>query len=224
MQTSSHRKQGWRSFCNTILKLALFSSIPALAVWILSVESIVGVKLILPIFGLICWSVFVVFGWGKSGFYKMLLLLVILLPLELGCGILCFSTIGEVASAGVLFSAFVLNCACLLVFAAGFRNFSMLLAVLLAIAIVPYHSVLGVRWWKVDQEAQKIVLFAYARHVEMGEYPSDLSDYEFHYPETKTLLRYSNRDDGFFLKYYVGSQNTSHWYQAGWDSWFYYPD
>ncbi|MDG1875178.1 MAG: hypothetical protein P8J27_14795 [Mariniblastus sp.] len=171
-----------------------------------------------------CLGIFVVFGRGTKEFPRMLVLLGILVPLEIGCVVLCYYTVGEIASALVLVGV-LLNLGFLLLFAAGGRQVSICLVVLIAILIIPYQTFLGIRWWTLHRESTNIIKYATAQRVQAGECPSDLSQYRFRYPGTRWSISYRENDGDFSLSYHVGSPNTSHDYNgrsAG--RWFYYPD
>jgi hypothetical protein len=70
------------------------------------------------------------------------------------------------------------------------------------------------------------VTYAYERRTDAGEYPRDLSDYEFHDPEMEMYIQaYLVQEDGteFALFYRVGTESTSHHYSSE-IGWGYYPD
>ncbi len=171
-----------------------------------------------------CLGIFVVFGRGTKEFPRMLVLLGILVPLEIGCVVLCYYTVGESASGIVVVGVF-LNLGFLLLFALGGRKVSIVLVVLIAILIIPYQALLGGCWWTLHQESTNIIEYATAQRAQTGKCPSDLSQYRFRYPGTKWLIRYRENEGDFSVSYHIGSSNTSHDYNgrsAG--RWFYYPD
>jgi hypothetical protein len=152
------------------------------------------------------------------------LLLAVILPLEVMAAFLAYETLGEIWS-GLYFLSMILNAAFLI---AAFR--SRLIATLgvmaLALAIVPYQLYLGYRFIRVQQEAARIVAFAYEHKLAHGEFPADLAGYTYHDIETKPFIQeYRLEDDGdeFMLAYRVGTENTSHTYSPS-NGWGYYPD
>jgi len=153
-----------------------------------------------------------------------ILLMLVLVPLEIGCAYLVHETIGEVTSS-LYFLAVALNLV-FIVAALRYPRAAGLGALALALAIVPYQLVLGDRLLRVQQEASRIVAYAYEERLAAGAYPADLSDYGYHDPAMqKYIQRYAADDSagGFFLAYRVGTENTSHTYTPE-NGWGYYPD
>jgi hypothetical protein len=153
-----------------------------------------------------------------------LLLMIILVPLELLCAALAYHTLGEITSV-IYFLIVSLNIVCIALafysrLAAGF------LAVLLGLAIIPYQLLLGHRFLQLQHEAARIVAYVYEHKVQTGEYPADLTGYEFQDATLQAYIQKYSQDEksgGFVLYYRVGTESTSHSYspQHGWG---YYPD
>ena len=159
---------------------------------------------------------------GRRGLIITLVLLAVLVPIEFGCGLLAYHTIGEI-SGGLLRLLLLLNLAFLAAFALGSRRFAIIGILALAFCIVPYHVSLGVRWWLIHEDAAAIVEFAERTRIESGEFPIDLAAYEFRHASIKGHISYRRRPQTFQVSYHIGTTSTSHWYDHG-EQWQYYPD
>ena len=160
----------------------------------------------------------------KTDTILFLFLMAILVPLELLCTALAYHTLGEVTSV-IYFYLVMLNLVCLAV-AFYSRLAGALLAVLLGLAIIPYQLLLGHRFIKLQHESARIVAYVYEHKLETGDYPADLSGYEFEDPTLQAYIQTYRRDEergGFALNYRVGTENTSHSYSPR-HGWGYYPD
>ena len=168
-------------------------------------------------------SLFWVFGLARMTQGRTLLVLfAVVLPIEFGCGLLAFHTIGEIVS-GLYRLLLLLNLVFLAVFVIGFRRSAFVTILLLAFCIVPYQVTLGIRWWLVHNEAVRVVEFATQAKSETGAFPVDLSAHRFRNTSVKQYVFYSSESDRFRVSYYIGTPNTSHWCDNGGD-WDYYPD
>lgn len=149
---------------------------------------------------------------------RVLLLAVVLLPIEYGCARLAYHTIGEIIAGlyVMLVLANVLPLALVMFAPRGART----LLILLALVIIPYQLFLGVRWWRVHREAQRIVDYATAQKSATGTYPADLTGYTFRDGGVREFITY---DGSTRVVYSVGTPGTSHWYEEG-QGWLYYPD
>jgi hypothetical protein len=161
---------------------------------------------------------------NKREMALLILLLAVLVPLEIVCARLAYKTLGEVTS-----SLYLLVVGLNLVFillAQRRRGLAAAGIVLLALAIIPYQLYLGDRLLRVQDEAGRIVAYAYEEKIATGDYPPTLEAYTFHDPDAAPFIqRYAVEADGsgFALAYRVGTDNTSHTYtsQTGWS---YYAD
>jgi hypothetical protein len=154
----------------------------------------------------------------------LILLLAALVPLEIVCARFAYETLGEVTSSLYLL-AVGLNLVFILL-AQRSRALAAVGIVLLALAIIPYQLLLGDRLLRLQDEAGRIVAYAYEEKIATGEYPPTLEAYTFHDPDVMPFIqRYDVEADGtgFTLAYRVGTENTSHTYisQTGWS---YYAD
>ena len=164
-----------------------------------------------------------IFGVGQKKPGRILLwLFLILIPLEHACSVLAFHTIGEIAS-GLYRLFLTANVLFLIMFLLGWRRSSYAMILLLAIMLIPYQLGLGLTWWFVHGEANRIVEHVEQEKRETGTFPKDLSGYEFGHERVKPQIYYRPNEDSFHVSYYIGTRSTSHWYDNG-GSWMYYPD
>lgn len=146
-----------------------------------------------------------------------------LVVIEFLCALLAYDTIGEVTSGIYILGVVLLN---LMIAALAFRYrvAAVVGAVVVALLVIPYQVVLGHRLLRVQEEAGRIVAYAYEQRIHGGAFPSDLSGYKFHDAQMKTYVQdYQILGDEFALRYRVGTESTSHWYSSV-DGWGYYPD
>ena len=159
---------------------------------------------------------------GRHSLTLMLVLLAVLVPVEFGCGLMAYHTLGEISEWLVRLLVLV-NLVFLAAFAFGSRRLAIIGVLVLAICIVPYHVTLGLRWWLIHQEATAIIDFAEHTRIETGEFPSDLTAYKYRHSSIKRYIQYRHRPQTFRVSYHVGTTSTSHWYDRG-GQWQYYPD
>ena len=159
---------------------------------------------------------------GRHSLILMLVLFAVLVPAEFGCGLLAYHTLGEILS-GLVRLLLLLNLVFLAAFAVGSRRFAIIGILAVAVWIVPYHVTLGLRWWLIHQDATAIVDFAERTRIETGEFPLDLTAYEFRHPSIKRYIQYCHQPQTFRVSYHIGTTSTSHWYNHG-EPWQYYPD
>jgi hypothetical protein len=165
------------------------------------------------------------FDWRD--FRRLLYLTGPLVAVELACAQLAYHTIGEIVS-GMLFALVLFGN--LVVIAAAFANTpaARVVLLLLALLVVPYQLVLGVRWWRVHREAERVVAFAEAGFAATGQYPPNLSGYVARDRGTLEYIRYGVNGVGtggrpYDVAYSVGTETTSRWWEPG-AGWRYYPD
>lgn len=156
------------------------------------------------------------------------------------CAILAYSTLGDLAGFAYVFGVILLNS---IVVALSFRNRTAAVvgAVVVALLVIPYQVVLGHRWLIVQEEADRIVAYAYERRTSNGSFPADLSDYQFRNAYARTFIQgnylvlrgnfatdeqgqiYYVEGKGFELCYWVGIEGTPHCYTPA-TGWRYYSD
>ncbi len=152
------------------------------------------------------------------------LLMIVLVPLELACAYLAYETFGEITS-HLYFFVVAINLA-FIALAIGYPRAAALGAVVLGLVIIPFQLVLGYRLVRVQTEASRILGYVYEHRIDTGQYPEDLSDYEFHDSTMKNYIQVYRLDGsygGFILAYRVGTESTSHTYSPD-NGWSYYPD
>lgn len=147
------------------------------------------------------------------------LLMIVLVPVEWLCARLAYSTLGAITSHLYELAVVGINLVVVLV-ATRSRLAAATLAMVIALLIIPYQFVLGDRLLRVQAEAAGIVAYAYEYRVETGEFPADLDGYTFRDRAMAPFVQSYERSDelGFFLRYRVGTVNTSHLYSPayGW--------
>lgn len=153
------------------------------------------------------------------------LILVIIVPVEVFCGLLAYETIGEVTMGLYIMTIIVFNgLLCALAFRS--RTAAMIGVLVVALLIIPYQIVLADRLLRVQAEVTRIVAYAYETRAATDTFPTDLSAYTYTDTAMQPFLQeYTLSEDGnrFLIRYYVGSEGTSHWYDS-FTSWGYYPD
>lgn len=152
-----------------------------------------------------------VLTWASA--LPVILLAALLIPLEWGCAALAHHTIGEITSAGYYMLIF-LNSIPLLVFFAS-RRLAVIGLLTIATLIVPYQLFLGVRWWRVHREAERIVV-----HLQSG---APGSTYIFRDSGIRPFINIRAPGGKPDVDYWIGTPSTSHWYDPAL-GWCYYAD
>jgi len=153
-------------------------------------------------------------------------LILILALLEAASVIIAYHTLGEIPRLlyGLIVAAGNLG---IVLLAWRSRQAAAVAALLLALAIVPYQATLTVRLHRVQAEAARIVAYAYEQRLQAGQFPADLSDYDFRDAVVRPFIQsYAHNETdcgGFCLFYRVGTESTSHSYSPR-NGWGYYPD
>ena len=163
-----------------------------------------------------------------SSWFCFLVLLAVLATLEGLCAMVAYETLGEVTSA-MLMVAVLGNLLPVLLFALRVRAAAVIVALLIALAIVPYQVVLANRLRELEQESSEIVSWIDLQRLETGRFPANLASYHFRRPWLKEhFTEYLMPDgQGFNLSFYVGNRGTSHSFGATADKaggWGYYAD
>ena len=106
------------------------------------------------------------------------------------------------------------------------RLWAGLLAIAVALLIVPMQFNLFYRYHRIQSEVALIAGYAYAEKAETGSYPTDLSGYAYADPRIAPYVQsywVADEGDDFKVYFYVSSPNASHWYASD-TGWGYYPD
>ncbi|MEM1293769.1 MAG: hypothetical protein AAGH89_00295 [Verrucomicrobiota bacterium] len=159
-----------------------------------------------------------------SGVFLLLFLLALLVPVEIFCAKAAYTTLGDLA--GAIYWAIVIVGNGLVFSVAIFsRVAASTMAILLGMAVIPYQIQLMQRQASVQAEAARIVAHAYEVKLETGEFPEDLGSYTFEQANTSPFIGFRSGEEvgGFLVTYFVGTEDTSHWYSPK-DGWRYHPD
>lgn len=149
-----------------------------------------------------------------------------LLRLDCASAILAYHTIGEVISG---FYFFLIGMANVVVLGVALMNrrAALIAAVAVTVLALPFQLFLGVRWWRIHGEAERIIAYAEDHRRETGTYPTSLTDYAYRDRYTQSFVqdyRLSRRSSSdYSLSYRIGTPSTSHSYSPR-NGWSYYPD
>ena len=147
-----------------------------------------------------------------------------LLFLEIFCAKLAYETLGEIDS-GLYFFLIILNTVPLILFILKKKNLAAGLLLAIALIIIPYQLYLGNRLLALKEESGNIVAYMYEYHKQSQKFPDELSGYTYHNPDLEKFFSYYKEGvNDARLAYYVGSPNTSHYFQTETKQWGYYPD
>jgi len=106
-----------------------------------------------------------------------------------------------------------------------YENLAVLVILLIGFIVVPYQLFLGNNLLALKEEAANITAYVYEQKIQTGNYPQNISNYDFAYPNTRKNFNYNlDTDNQFSLYYYVGTKSTSHFYSSKTRKWGYYPD
>jgi hypothetical protein len=154
--------------------------------------------------------------------WPIALLIAATTAVEFGCAHLAYHTIGEIVS-GIYFALLFAN---LVPTVAMFfsRRWALVTLLLIALLIVPYQAYLGVRWWRVHRESERIVAYVRSVVVSTGQPPSDLKGYTFRDAGAKDFIAYTVNGGMYQVNYFIGTGTTSHWWNPGAGKWQYYAD
>ena len=149
-----------------------------------------------------------------------------LLPLELAAAILSCCTLGWLIPGVLIQGSLFLNFVAFVVYA--FRVWpGLLLAFSYGLLIVGYQTVLGIRWYYVQDEAKRIVQWVSFEEKQSGSLPEDLGHYVFRHPAYKNFVGYVKwiGYDGqqWQVNYTVGTESTYYSYNPKY-GWYYHDD
>ena len=155
-----------------------------------------------------------------------------LILIEIICAKLAFHTLGEISSHMYFFVIALNSIPIIFILKKKQEQLATATLCIIALLIIPYQLYLGNLLLSLKEEAANITAYVYEEGLDTGEYPKDLAGYIFSTEKLKNHFRYyivqshhaSNERDGFYLDYFVGTKNTSHYYQSANRQWRYYPD
>ncbi len=160
----------------------------------------------------------------KTGKALFLVVLGLLIALEIFCAKLAFETLGEITS-GLYGLLIILNIIPIIFLYNRKIELAVSLIILIALIIIPYQLCLGKKLINLKEEAANIVAYVYEQKINSGNFPNDLSQYNFSFPKLQKHFTYSKETNGQFkIFYFVGTKNTSHFYYSEHKKWAYYPD
>lgn len=149
----------------------------------------------------------------------------LLIVLEIFCAKLAFETVGEVASAGLLWLVALNIIPLTLLILKKQKEIAMGLLLLIALIIIPAQLYLGYKLLLLKEESANITAYIYEEKINKNTFPADLSGYTFSFPKLQKHFTYLKKSDGNFeIFYFVGTENTSHFYVSEHKKWGYYPD
>jgi len=98
-------------------------------------------------------------------------------------------------------------------------------ALIIGILIIPDQLYLMVKHIKLKEEVANISNYVYQRKLKVGEFPANINDYNFVYPNLKKDIFYTCENRTFMIRYSVGTHSTTHWFDSGrMEKWSYYDD
>lgn len=159
--------------------------------------------------------------------HRALRLVVPLIAVEAGSAVLAYYTLGATES-WYYAAAIVVGNGIVLAVMFAHARLARIAFLLLAVLIVPYQLLLGVRWWRCHHEAERIIDYATRVHLANADYPVDLSHYVPRDPHAFRFITYNARDRalpglGCVVYYHLTSRSVSHWWNPR-DGWRYHPD
>ena len=151
------------------------------------------------------------------------LILITLVVLEIIACYFAFYTLGEVKQFFYVL-IFALNLIPLLLYFFRKKRASFLVGLIIALLLIPYQIYLVVQWSKLKKESSTIVQYIYDYQKDKGEFPQNISEYEFKNHNLIDHFSYNTSSKGFGLHYYVGTKGTTHFFYHSVRKWEYYPD
>lgn len=148
-----------------------------------------------------------------------------LVVIEVVCAKLAFETLAEITSTLYFFLIAINIIPILLIIFKKQRHLAIGIILVIGFIIVPYQFYLGNKLVSLKEEAANITAYLYEQKIANNLYPEDISGYPFTFPELKKNFNYNQEPASqFTLYYYVGTENTSHFYKSDTKKWDYYPD
>jgi len=148
-----------------------------------------------------------------------------LILIEIFAAKLALETIGEITS-GLYYLAIAINIIpILMLLFSKQKQVATIIILLIGFIIIPYQLYLGDKLLSLKEESANITAYLYEGKIQDNIYPNDLSGYAFSSPELEKHFNYNRESDAKFnLSYFVGTKNTSHYYNPEAKKWAYYPD
>ena len=153
--------------------------------------------------------------------YKLILITIVVLEI-IAC-YFAYYTVGEVKQFFCIL-IFTLNIIPLLFYFFRKKRASLVFAVIIGLLLIPYQTFLVVKWQQLKRESSTLVEYIYEHQKNNGDFPKNISDYEFKNLKLSSNFRYRISSRGFELHYFVGTKGTTHFYYHTVGKWAYYPD
>ena len=152
------------------------------------------------------------------------LILLILIALEIvGC-YYAYYTLGEVKQFFWIL-ILLLNIIPLLFYFFRRKKIALVIGLAIALLIIPYQTFLFFQWQELKRESSMIIEYIYRYQKDKGEFPKNISKYEFKNQKLTGNFSYNqNSNKSFGLHYYLGTKGTTHFYNHNVKKWEYYPD
>lgn len=91
---------------------------------------------------------------------------------------------------------------------------AILLVIILGIYIIPRQFLLTYELLNLKEEAANMVNYSYRYKLSTGKFPENINNYIFTHKKLKDKIKYTKyKDDTFMVEYFVGTENTDHFYQ-----------
>ncbi len=152
----------------------------------------------------------------SSSNFQLFLLLTLLLIIEL----LIYKSANQLFVSDYTFGLFFkisLNVVPLIFLCFREKLASLLTMLAIAAFVIPQYIVKTNHLIKLKEEASNIVSYVYTYKIDNNEFPINLLNYDFEYPQLKESFTYHNLKqknlDDFELVYYIDSEDQPHWYK-----------
>lgn len=125
-----------------------------------------------------------------------------------------------------LFGLTLLNIIPILFFIFRKRLVANILSILLGLLIIPNQFILQNKYLQLKEEAANITNFVYQKKMETGNFPENIKNYKYRFPELVNQIQYSkDNNNEFIVLYSVGTTSTSHYFRhSRGNYWNYYDD
>lgn len=104
------------------------------------------------------------------------------------------------------------------------KTISLVTGMAIGLLLIPYQTFLLFQWRELNRESSMILEYIYHHQKNKGEFPKNISGYEFENQKLTGNFSYNKSFRGFGLHYYVGTKGTTHFYYHNVGRWEYYPD
>lgn len=155
--------------------------------------------------------------------FNLKLFLLTLVAIEIVVCYYAYYILGEVKQF-FCFLILSLNILPFLLYYFKIKKIAFILGLTIGLLLIPYQSFLLVKWVPLKKESAQIIKYIYGYQKNNGEFPQNISHYEFKNPNLIGYFTYNTSLSGFGLQYYIGTKGTTHFYYHNDGKWEYYPD